>query len=377
LLIHHVSSLSGGAERYLFDLVGVLEKKYKVFFVSQESGPLPEALNKLGVFLSFQKFPPFRRIKYFLSIWIASRRLIKFCRLHDIHLICSNSYRVTPYAVIAAKALKIPSMTIIHDFVSGEKLDKFCVFDSDLLITVSNSISNEWRHLFKRAIVTIYNGLDILKFIQAIDVGKSLREEYGIPVESKIVGMVGNFAPVKGHRLFLESMNIVQKSFPHVVFVVVGDSLNVKNLNMEDLKNFAQEIGLEDRIIFTGYRSDVGNILKSFDVLVLPSSRESFGRVVMEAMALGIAVVATDSGGPAEIIENGVCGVLTPIENGPRLAQEVLSLLNDDHRRKELGDKGIQRVKECFSPQKTYFRFNQIFDVKNEYFRKLLLGNTR
>jgi glycosyltransferase involved in cell wall biosynthesis len=370
LFIHHVSTFSGGAEKYLNDLVSVLDKKYKVFFISQEPGPLSEHLNRLGVFLNFQKFPAFRKIKSFLSKWIAVRKLVKFCSAHDIHLICSNCYRVTPYAVIAARALKIPSITIIHDFVSEEKLKNFHVFECDLLVTVSKSLSKEWGSSFKKKIVTIYNGMNIEKFIQEANTGQSFREEYAIPVRNKIVGMVGNFAPVKMHKLFLEAMKIVTASFFDVTFVIVGDSLDVRNLSLQDLRDEARKFGLEGKVIFTGNRSDVPNLLKSFDILVSPSSKESFGRVVMEAMAMGVAVVATDSGGPGEIIEDGLSGIIRPVGDAPRIAEAVLALLRDDQRRKELGEKGFLRIKEHFSIEKTYLKFNKILDLNNEILRK-------
>lgn len=370
LFIHHVSTFSGGAEKYLNDLVSVLQKKYKVFFITQEPGPLSERLNGLGVSSSFQKFPAFRKLKFFLSKWIAVRQLIKFCRWHDIHLICSNCYRVTPYAVMAARTLKIPSVTIIHDFVSEEKLKNFHVFDCELLVTVSKSLSQAWESAFKRKIVTIYNGLDVEKFIREANTGQSFRKEYAIPLGHKIVGMVGNFAPVKRHQLFLEAMKIVSVSFSDVTFVIVGDSLGVENLSLQDLRNEAKKIGLEGKVIFTGNRSDVPNLLKSFDILVSPSSHESFGRVVMEAMAMGVAVVATDSGGPGEIIEDGISGIIRPVDDAPSIAEAVLALLQDDQRRKELGKKGCGRIKGHFSPEKTFFKFNQIFDFNNELLKK-------
>lgn len=362
LFIHHVSTFSGGAEKYLSDLVSVLDPRYKVFFISQEPGALSERLDKLGVFCHFQKFPAFRKIKFFLSKWIAARQLSKFCSVHDIHLICSNCYRVTPYAVIAARALKIPSVTIIHDFVSEEKLKNFYVFDCALLVTVSKSLSHAWESAFKRKIVTVYNGMDTEKFIREANAGQSFRQEYGIPAGHKIVGMVGNFAPVKNHQLFLEAMKIVAASCVDITFVIVGDSLGVENLSLQDLRNEAQKIGLEEKVIFTGHRDDVPNILKSFDICVLPSAKEPFGRVVMEAMAMGVATVATDSGGPGEIIEDGISGIIRPPDDAQGIARAVVALLGDDQRRKELGVKAQERVRRCFNLKNTVCCFNDVFE---------------
>jgi glycosyltransferase involved in cell wall biosynthesis len=366
LFIHHVTTYTGGAEKYLNDLISALDQKYKVFFIAQGPGPLSDRLKKAGVFLNFQSFPPVRKPKTFLSRWIAALKLKHFCRVHDIHLICSNCYRVTPYAVKAARALKIPSMTIIHDFVSKESLNNFDVFDCDLLVTVSKGLSKEWESSYKKKIITVYNGIDIDQFVQEASSRQMLREEYAIPAPHKIVGIVGNFAPVKMHKLFLEAMKIVITSFHNVTFVVVGDSLGVKKLSLEDLRNEAIKNGLEKNVIFTGNRDDMPNLLRSLDVLVSTSSKESFGRVVMEAMAMKVAVVATDSGGPGEIIENGVSGIIRPVDDAPQIAEAVLALLRDDRMRKDFGEKGHWRVKDNFSPEKTYFKFNQILDLDLE-----------
>jgi len=237
-------------------------------------------------------------------------------------------------------------------------------------VTVSRSLSKAWEASFKRRIVTVYNGMDTEPFIRQAQTGPSLRQEYAIPAGHKIVGMVGNFAPVKGHRLFLEAVTTIAASFLDVTFVIVGDSLGVENLSLQDLRNEAQKMGLEGKVIFTGRREDVPNLLKSFDILVSPSTQESFGRVVMEAMAMGVAVVATDSGGPGEIIEDGVSGIITPPGDAPAMAQAVLALLGDGQRRKELGARGSLRIQEHFSMEKTYLQFNRIFDFDGEFFKK-------
>jgi glycosyltransferase involved in cell wall biosynthesis len=157
-------------------------------------------------------------------------------------------------------------------------------------------------------------------------------------------------------------MKTVAVSFSDVTFVIVGDSLGIENLSLQDLKNEAKKIGLEGKVIFTGSRNDVPHILQSFDILVLPSSKEPFGRVVMEAMAMGVAVVATDSGGPGEIIEDGVCGIIIPPDDAFAIVQAVLELLRDAPRRKELGGKAQERVRRSFDLKNTVYRFNDIFE---------------
>jgi glycosyltransferase involved in cell wall biosynthesis len=131
---------------------------------------------------------------------------------------------------------------------------------------------------------------------------------------------------------------------------------------LDDIKVFAAERGLSDRVVFTGARHDVPNLLKSFDVLVHPSHKEAFGRVIMEGMALGVPVVATRCGGPSEIIEDGINGILVPIADDAKMAESVRMLLNDEVKRKLIGSNGPIRIKQYFNIKQTVGQANDLFD---------------
>jgi len=125
LFIHHGSSL-GGAERFLCSLVEALDKKYKVFFICQEPGPLSKALALQGVTVAFMPLPAWRKIRFLMANFLRIKAIVDFCKLHHIDLICSNNYRVSSYAVWPAKFLKLPVVTIIQDFVP-EQIQCICL----------------------------------------------------------------------------------------------------------------------------------------------------------------------------------------------------------------------------------------------------------
>jgi len=362
LFIHHVSFL-GGAERYLFSLIEVLDKdKYKVHFICQEPGPLSEALAKQGVVVSFMPLLAWRQLRHLVTNLMRIKAIIDFCRSNQIDLICSNNYRVSSYAVWPAKFLRIPVVTIVQDFVSRRKLWKFNTFFSDALVVVSKAVADPIRRYFKKEIVTIYNGMDIDALLMLIPLEDILRTEFPVLKGKRVVGMVAQVVPLKRHKLFLESMLEVSMQVEDVMFVVIGDSPSPEQLSLDDLRAYAQELNMTQKVIFTGTRPDVPSLLKSFDVLVHPADREPFGRVIMEAMAVGVPVVATASGGPSEIIEEGVSGFLVDVGDKKNIVERVSKLLKDAWLREDMGKKGQARIRHSFNLKETVYRFNDVFE---------------
>ena len=360
LFIHHVSFM-GGAERYLLSLVEILDRKYKVFFICQEPGPLSEAMKNLGVSVHFMPLRAWRKFRYAIANLFTLKSILDFCKSHDIHLICSNNYRVTSYAIWPAKVLRIPVITIIQDFVSRSKLRKFNTFHSDYLITVSESITHSVCQYFRKGITRIYNGIDADAFINALQPGEVLKKEFPALEGKRIVGMIAQVVPLKGHKVFLEAMRVIAQEFDDVMFVIIGDSPDEGQLSLKDIKAYAQEFQISDRVICTGTRKDAHSLLKSFDILVHPAYKEPFGRVIMEAMVLSVPVVATDSGGPGEIIEDGHSGIVVPVGDTRAIGDAVKRLLSMKQMRLFMGINGRKRI-EQFNLKNTVMNINAFFD---------------
>lgn len=361
LFLNHVTFM-GGAEMYLASIWKHLDqKRFQAFFISQEPGDLTTEAERSQVYIHLMKLRGWRKLKYWIHNRLTIQKLMEFCQQCHIDLICSNCYRVTPYAVLTARRLHLPTVTIVQDFVPSDKLKNFCVFDCDHIVTVSKAIADSFRQHYTKEITPIYNGIDADDFRGKANPNNSFRKEFHIGDGVKIVGMIAHVIPLKGHKYFLEAMRIVAQSFADVIFVVVGDALYPHQLRLEDIKRYAQEMGILDRAIFTGERNDVPTILRDFDVLVHPSQREAFSRVVAEAMVMGKPVVATRCGGPEEIVVDGKTGYLVPKDDAHLMADRVLSLLSNDAQRFSMGVEGKKRVEESFSPEKTVGKINDLF----------------
>ena len=150
-----------------------------------------------------------------------------------------------------------------------------------------------------------------------------------------MVGTVGRLVPVKAPELLIRASQPIFTQYPDTYFVLAGDG-PLK----EGLRTAAKEIGGEKNIVFLGWRDDAHRILSIFDVFCLPSLNEGMGRVLAEAMAHGIPIVASDVGGIPDLVIHEKNGFLVPSQNKEELAKYIQILIADEEKRKKMGDEG-------------------------------------
>lgn len=192
-------------------------------------------------------------------------------------------------------------------------------------------------------IIVFDSGIELDKFSRSDHFVKKFetdilgkKEEFKIKKGEMVVGMVNRLETVKGPEYFIDAAKIISETIPNVKYLIVGEGSLTKELELK-----CQENGIYDSTIFTGWREDVPEILPVLDLLVLPSLNEAVGRVLIEAGACGIPVVATDVGGIPEIVKHNETGLLVPPKSSKDLAEAVVSLLKDENKRKKMGDSAI------------------------------------
>jgi glycosyltransferase involved in cell wall biosynthesis len=171
----------------------------------------------------------------------------------------------------------------------------------------------------------------------------TLRRELGFPDDAPTVGIVGRLVPIKAHDLFLHAAEIVARSHPQVRFVIAGDGELWDELHREVAAR-----GLNGRIFFTGWRSDLGAVYADLDVVVCCSRNEGTPVSLIEACAAGRAVVGTQVGGIPDIIAAGVNGLLVPSGDAAALAGAIVQLVGDPERRRQMGIAGQRSVGERY-----------------------------
>ncbi len=179
----------------------------------------------------------------------------------------------------------------------------------------------------------------------------AIRRELLIDPETIVVGMIGRMTPKKGHREFLQAASIIKrKTKQKILFVIVGNASQGETEYESDLHRLAtEELDLKNDILWTGFRSDIARLLSAMDILAFPSYREAFGTTLLEAMAMCVPIVASNSGGVPDIIENKRTGLLVQPQDPQALAGALLKLIKSAELRKHYGISGRMRVEEKFS----------------------------
>lgn len=191
----------------------------------------------------------------------------------------------------------------------------------------------------KHKVSVVYNGIDLVNFHPNKE-KIMIRKEFGLKDSKKVVGIVARLTPQKGIDKFIEVAKIMANEIEDVKFLVVGDG----ELRSQ-LETKANELNLEKKVIFTGARTDVPDLLSIFDIFLLTSNWEPFGITLLEAMAIGVPIVAFAVDGVKEVI-NDHCAILIPPGDTKSMAYQVLTLLRDKRKRRDLSKSGLIHVKK-------------------------------
>ena len=198
----------------------------------------------------------------------------------------------------------------------------------------------------------IRNGLDLARFTPGSD-ASSLRRELGLPDGVPLIAMLSRLSRLKGVEDFLDAAATVAARFKEARFLVIGGNINPDGSGYRrELEERAARLGLQQRVLFTGFRLDVPRLLSAVTMSVLPSLSEGLSNTILESMAAGAPVVATRVGGSAEALEDGVDGLLVPPRDPAALSRAITWVLEHPEAARELGRRARARVAEEFSLQR-------------------------
>jgi len=229
----------------------------------------------------------------------------------------------------------------------------------DRLIVPSQSILEKVRREGREApFAVIPNGVDLSRF--DLPAGPcTLRDEYGIPCEEVLLGVVARLEPEKGHRYLIEAMPRVLAQAPRTWLAIVGEGSLCAELRAQA---DALPAAARDRIVFTGRRDDISAVTADLDVAVLPSLREAQGISVLEAMARRKPVIASAVGGVPEVLTDGVEGFLVAPGDVSALADAIAALARAPSLRERMGSAGYRTVRERFSLDAMVREMQAIYD---------------
>jgi len=197
----------------------------------------------------------------------------------------------------------------------------------------------------------VHNGVDTGRFSPGD--GGSVKSELGIERGEKVVGMFASFKAQKNHPLFFRAARIIQEKIPETRYLLVGDMLHAGMHGSDryhaQMERLVDELGIRSRCLFLGNRADVSRLYRACDVTVLPSLFEGTPNVLLESMACGVPVVATDVSDNAYVVKNGETGYLVSVGDDAALAESVLRILRDDDLREKMSRGSYDRIETEFS----------------------------
>jgi glycosyltransferase involved in cell wall biosynthesis len=212
--------------------------------------------------------------------------------------------------------------------------------------------------------VRVYNGIDIEDYVRSAagDRG-ALRREFGLRNDELVIGLVGNIQPWKGQDVLLRALPHLQSDKPwRCLFIGDTPTSSESESYHRHLLDLTRSLNLEERVVITGYRSNVAALISVVDILVHTSvAPEPFGRVILEGMALGKPVLATDHGGPREIIEDGQTGFLLPPGDVGVLALSLGRMIDSPRLRATVGAAAAGRVARDFSASESASRVEDVY----------------
>ncbi len=363
ILFIHSSSELYGSDRSLLNIVKNIDRtKYRIHVVLPCQGPLVDEMKKIqDVTVTIFEVAVLRRKNLSCKgLWSYSKSFMKSIRfikkyivVNQIDIVDTNTAVVFPGA-IAAKWCKKKSVWHIREIINN-KFENVVISHimqkySDLIIANSEATGKALK-VGKSKVRVVYNAVE------------NTNNGIKIPHEKLIVGMAGRINRWKGQKLFIDMAELVYKQHPDALFLIAGDAYYGEEYLRIELEKYIKNKKMQDSIILLGQVNDMDTFYNNLDVFVLPSIQpEPFGLVVIEAMEHGLPVVATNHGGPVEIITNGVDGYLVPYTSQFQMAEKVNELLNDKNKRKEMGEKGIEKKQRRFSIDAMVNGVQDVFD---------------
>ena len=353
---------NGGAqESYTGLLLRLDRSRYEVRALSLSSGSAVHRLRRLGLAVDIIDEPDDEA---------AIRELTAYLRRDEIDLVHAHMYRAEVIGTRAAVAARTPViMATVHSsrVRSSPDVDALAELTPhmDRLIVPSAAIRTKVEREGRGGVEfsVIPNGVDLSRFSGPVP-PCTLRDEFGIPCDAFLAGVVARLEPEKGHAYLIDAWRAVVDAVPRAWLAIVGEGSEADALRARARNN--------PNIVFTGRRDDISALTADLSVAVLPSLREAQGISILEAMARCRPVVASAVGGIPEVITSGVDGLLVPPASPPALASALISLARSSSLRERLGRAGRATVVARFSIDAQVLRIQELYE--EELLRAGVLG---
>jgi sugar transferase (PEP-CTERM/EpsH1 system associated) len=349
----------GGMEKIGTDIIRMMDQsKYDQYIIClDELGHFGEQLKKSG----FKTFSLHKGEGFSIALLF---KLIQFFKKNKIKIVHTNNPAPHFWGGIAAwlAGVKVRIHTKHgRNFITIKRkvfLNRISACFSKNIVSVSKD-SAELTHKIegvpKRKILTIYNGVDT-DYFKKQSVNVTLYEDFKIGRGNIIIGSISRFSQDKDHETLIKSFSEVIKTKPDTVLLLVGDGET-----KERMLELVHHLHLDNKVIFSGFRSDILDLLNFIDIFVLSTHTEGISISLLEAMSAEKPVIATSVGGNGEIVEHGQNGLLVPENNIVELKEAILLMLENETERQRFSEEARKVVLEKFELSGTVKQYDQLY----------------
>ncbi len=344
----------GGTERGVVDLARAMKKNGHETVVVSSGGALVSELQKVGV-------PHYTLAVHKKSIasFFLVKELVKIIHREGVDIIHARSRVPGWIGWLAARKAGIPFMTTCHGHYSVHAMSRVMGWGKRVIVA-SHAIGRRMIDLFNvpaDRIRLIPRGVDLSQFV--FSGSKKFEKKTTI----KYIVLIGRFSPIKGQVEFIKAVHLLRSQMPHFKVSIVGSEGRGKHKYTNLMKKTIQQFGLENTIKILPPTRHVASLLSQADLLVLPSlTPEPFGRVIIEAGAVGTPVAATCLGGVPDIIDDGKNGILFPPHNILAMAEAMREVLTNTEKAKAFAFELRKKVEEKFSLEQMVEKTLTVYD---------------
>ncbi len=292
--------------------------------------------------------------------------IYKLIKKRHIHILRTHKYRANLYGRLAGWLagvnVMIASLHIDYgnkDEYLGRRISNRLLSNvTDKIIAVSESVKRDaikYDRIEPLKISVIRNGVDTDKFDGA-KFPDNIKNEFSVTEKDIVIGFVGRIVNSKGLIYLINAFSQLKKTYDNISLFIVGDgSLR------DDLEKEVKKIAIHNNVVFTGKRRNIPDFLSCFDIFVLPSIKEGLPNSLLEAMAMGKPIVAAKVGGIPEVLQNGTTGLIVPPRDPESLAKAIKSLIDDEHRAKNIGNAARKFILENYSIKSTVQKWQTLY----------------
>lgn len=369
LHIHTLPVISGSGINTFLSMKYLNKSKYETALACAAGGKL-ETLIKENDF----EFIPVKNLVNPINIIKDIKALIeiiKIIKTNNYDIIHTHNSKAGFIGRLAAKIAGTKKIVhTVHGFSFHNKegfirrnlfliLEKIAVYFCTDMIFISQPLidwGKQYNIYKKNRTTKIYSGIEIDRFDFNI-INSKLRKEIGVSEKDFVIGEVAKLWEGKGHFTILKAAKILKKTIPNLKIVFIGEGY-LEN----KLKNYVESNNMKDYVVFTGFRNDIEKIYKILDIALLISDFEGMGRVILEAYALKIPVIATNVGGIVELVKDNDCGFLIEPENYNYLVEKILKLYYSKELRMKFTENAYKLINEEFSAIKMAKDIEEVYE---------------